>query len=173
MLRDDVTDALKDPDSPLVQLAKDWRQLLFPDANDEQFADAYAQTVTFALLLARSETAEPLDLTAAEKALAVDHSLLSRALQVLTDPRAHAEISASLNMLIRVVGEVPHGALKSDDDGRKDPWLFFYEDFLSAYDPALRRDAGAYYTPVEVVRAQVRLVDDILTNKPDLWGSPL
>jgi len=78
MLRDDVTDALKDPDSPLVQLAKDWRQLLFPDANDEQFADAYAQTVTFALLLARSETAEPLDLTAAEKALAVDHSLLSR-----------------------------------------------------------------------------------------------
>ena len=32
MLRDDVTDALKDPQSPLVQLAKDWRQLLFPDA---------------------------------------------------------------------------------------------------------------------------------------------
>ena len=28
MLRDDVTDALKDTDSPLVQLAKDWRDLL-------------------------------------------------------------------------------------------------------------------------------------------------
>ena len=40
MLRGDVTDALKRPDSPLVQLARDWRQLLFPDA--------YAQTVTFA-----------------------------------------------------------------------------------------------------------------------------
>ncbi len=62
MLRDDVTDALKDPDSPLVQLAKDWRQLLFPDASDEQFADAYAQTVTFALLLGRSEGADPLTL---------------------------------------------------------------------------------------------------------------
>lgn len=55
MLRDDVTEALKDEKSPLVQLAKDWRQLLFPDAPDEQFADAYAQTVTFALLLGRSE----------------------------------------------------------------------------------------------------------------------
>ena len=32
MLRDDVMDALKDPNSPLVQLAQDWRQLLFPDA---------------------------------------------------------------------------------------------------------------------------------------------
>ncbi|MFQ5436324.1 MAG: peptidase MA family metallohydrolase, partial [Anaerolineae bacterium] len=43
MLRDDVSDAVKDPQSPLVQLAKDWRQLLFPDASDDQFADAYAQ----------------------------------------------------------------------------------------------------------------------------------
>ena len=30
MLRDDVTEALKDPESPLVHLAKDWRQFLFP-----------------------------------------------------------------------------------------------------------------------------------------------
>ena len=109
MLREDVTDALKDPQSPLVQLAKDWRRLLFPDATDEQFADAYAQTVTFALLLARSEGADPLALDNAEGALAAEHTLLSRALQVLTDPNAQAEISASLNLLIRVIGEVPPG----------------------------------------------------------------
>ena len=150
MLRDDVTDALKDQESPLVQLATDWRQLLFPDASDEQFADAYAQTVTFALLLARSEGAEPLDLNSAEKALATDHSLLSRALQVLTDKDARAEISAPLGLLIRVVGEVPQDVLKAHD-GEKDPWLFFYEDFLAAYDPALRKDAGAYYTPVDTM----------------------
>ena len=161
MLRDDVTDALKDPQSPLVQLAGDWRQLLFPDASEEQFADAYAQTVTFALLLARSDGANPLTLVNAENALAAKHSLLSRALQVLTDPAAQKEISASLNLLIRVIGEVPPMTLK----GPKDPWLFFYEDFLAAYDPKLRKDAGAYYTPVEVVRAQVRLIDDLLTNR--------
>ena len=166
MLRDDVTDALKDPQSPLVQLAKDWRQLLFPDAGDQQFADAYAQTVTFALLLARSEGADPLTLDSAEKALAAEHSLLSRALQVLTDPNAQKEISASLNLLIRVIGEVPPLALT----GPKDPWLYFYEDFLAAYDPKLRKDAGVYYTPVEVVRAQVRLIDDLLTNR---LGKPL
>jgi len=165
MLRDDVTDALKDPQSPLVQLAEDWRELLFPDASDEQFADAYAQTVTFALLLARSEGADPLNRPGAETALAAEHSLLSRALQVLTDPNAKMEISASLNLLIRVIGEVPQDALKGDGD--KNPWLFFYEDFLAAYDPKLRKDAGAYYTPVEVVRAQVRLIDDLLTNRLD------
>ena len=68
----------------------DWRQLLFPDASDEQFADAYAQTVTFALLLGRSEGADPLTLGNAQEALAAQHNLLSRALQVLTDANAYA-----------------------------------------------------------------------------------
>ena len=85
LLRDDVTDALKRPDSPLVQLAQDWRELLFPDAPDERFADAYAQTVLFALLLGRSEGADPLTLSSAVNALAAQHNLLSRALEVLTD----------------------------------------------------------------------------------------
>lgn len=161
MLRDDVADALKDPSSPLVQLAKDWRQLLFPDASDEQFADAYAQTVAFALLLGRSEGADPLTFDSAEAALAAQHNLLSRALQVLTDPGARAEMAASLDLLLRVIAVVPPATLT----GPEDPWLYFYEDFLAAYDPKLRKDAGAYYTPVEVVRCQVRLINDLLVNR--------
>jgi len=161
MLRDDVTEALPDPGSPLVHLASDWRQLLFPDATDEQFADAYAQTVAFALLLARSEGAEPLTLGNAVAALAAEHSLLSRALQVLTDQGVRAEMPASLDLLVRLIAAVPVTGLS----GPEDPWLYFYEDFLAVYDPKLRKDAGAYYTPVEVVRAQVRLVDDLLVNR--------
>lgn len=166
MLRDDVTDALKDPASPLVQLAKDWRQLLFPDAPDEQFADAYAQTVAFALLLGRSEGADPLTLNSAESALSAQHNLLSRALQVLTDPGARAEMAASLDLLLRVIAAVPLATFT----GPQDPWLYFYEDFLAAYDPKLRKNAGAYYTPVEVVRCQVRLIDDLLVNR---LGKPM
>ena len=171
MLRDDVADALADPASPLVHLAKDWRQLLFPHASDVQFADAYAQTVAFALLLGRSEGADPLTLDRAQAALAARHGLLSRALQVLTDPSVRAEMSASLNLLLRVLAVAPPAALA----GPQDPWLYFYEDFLAAYDPKLRKDAGAYYTPVEVVRAQVRLVDDLLVhrlNKPLGFADP-
>ncbi len=149
MLRDDVAEALKRKDSPLVQLAQDWRQLLFPDAPDERFADAYAQTVLFALLLGRSEGAEPLTLGSAVNALAAQHNLLSRALEVLTDSQAQADIASSLNLLLRVVAVVPSATLSS----REDPWLYFYEDFLAVYDSRLRKDAGAYYTPVEVVRA--------------------
>ena len=162
MLRDDVTDALKRPASPLVQLAQDWRQLLFPDASDDQFADAYAQTVTFALLLGRGEgTTGAFTLESAETALAAQHNLLARALQVLTDPSARADIDASLDLLLRIIAVVPPTVLTAPSD----PWLYFYEDFLAAYDPKLRKDAGVYYTPVEVVRAQVRLVDDLLVHR--------
>ena len=167
MLRGDVSDALGDPRSPLAQLARDWRQLLFPDATDGQFADAYAQTVAFALLLGRSEGADPLTLDSAVAALAAQHNLLSRALQVLTDPAARTEMSASLDLLLRLVSAVPPTLLVR---GERDPWLYFYEDFLAAYDPKLRKDAGAYYTPVEVVRAQVRLADDVLVRR---LGRPL
>ncbi|MFW6118994.1 MAG: type ISP restriction/modification enzyme [Planctomycetota bacterium] len=161
MLRNDVREALNDEESPLVQLAGEWRDLLFPEASDDRFADAYAQTVTFALLLARSEGATTLDLSAAEQQLASEHALLSRALQVFTDPAARGEISVSLDLLQRVVDEIPPGTLT----GAKDPWLHFYEDFLAEYDPSLRKDAGAYYTPVEVVHCQVRLVDELLSER--------
>ena len=170
MLRDDVLGELKDSRSQLVSLQRDWRQLLFPDATDKQFADAYAQTVTFALLLGRSEGAEPLTLQTAQSRLAARHILLSRALQVLTDVlterRASAALAASLNLLLRVIGVVPTKALSPAED----PWLYFYEDFLAAYNPVLRKNAGVYYTPVEVVRAQVRLVDELLSKR---LGKPL
>jgi hypothetical protein len=107
MLRDDVTEALKDASSPLVQLGKDWRHLLFPDAPDEQFADAYAQTVAFALLLGRSEGADPLTLESAETALATQHSLLSRALQILTDPGARSPLFQPPRLLARTI----HGSI--------------------------------------------------------------
>ena len=161
MLRDDVSDALNDAASPLVHLAEDWRQLLFPNASDKQFADAYAQTITFALLLARSEGADPLTLESAEKKLNIQHSLLSRALRILTADQGRSDIAASLDLLLRVIAFIPPATLV----GGEDPWLYFYEDFLAAYDPQLRKDAGVYYTPVEVVRAQVRLIDDLLTSR--------
>ena len=161
MLRDDVTEALSHAHSSLARLAMDWRELLFPAATDAQFADAYAQTVAFALLLGRSIGADPLTLQNTQDALSARHNLLSRALQVLTDPQARTELATSLDLLLRVVGVVPPATLAKPED----PWLYFYEDFLAAYDPKLRKDAGAYYTPVEVVRTQVRLIDELLVER--------
>jgi predicted helicase len=162
MLRDDVLDALRTNVAAVKAAAADWRRYLFPGADDARFADAYAQTVTFSLLLARSNGGDTLFLDEAVASLTHANTLLSRSLKVLTDPLVKEHLSASLGMLQRVIDKVPSGTMSG---GRRDPWLHFYEDFLAEYDPKLRRDVGAYYTPVEVVQAQVRLVDDLLRHK--------
>ena len=43
---------------------------------------------------------------------------------------------------------------------------YFYEPFLEAFDPALRKELGVWYTPTEVVQAMVARVDNTL--KQDL-----
>ena len=53
LLRDEVTEQLALKSEALTALAEDWRRLLLPEATDERFADGYAQTVTFGLLMAR------------------------------------------------------------------------------------------------------------------------
>ncbi len=163
LIREEVQDALTDENSPIQSLKNEIKDLLFPDANDFQFSDAYAQTVIFALLLAQMEGADVLDLNSAYSTLASHHLLLSRSLQFLTDPAALTEISSSLSLAQRVIHEVPKEALQADSE-TDDPWLFFYEDFLAAYDSKLRKESGVYYTPLEVVRCQVRLIDEILSQ---------
>lgn len=162
MLRDDVVEALNKRSEAMLAVAADWRRYLFPEASNDVFADSYAQRVVFALLLARSDGSDTLLLARAIQQLTGSNNLLSRALEVLTDSQLSDDIGASLNLLQRVIQAVPTGTMSRR---RRDPWLHFYEDFLAEYDPELRKDAGAYYTPVEVVQAQVRLVDELLRER--------
>ena len=161
LLRDDVTEALARRSDALTTLAKDWRDLLFPSASDEQFADGYAQAVTFGLLMARARgISVGGSLHAVSSALQPTSSLIGTALQLLTDSaEARQDLSTSLPVLQRVLEGVDWARISK---GRADAWLYFYEQFLEVYDSALRKKTGSYYTPPEVVSGMVRLVDEVL-----------
>ena len=161
VLRDDVQAALGREGNPLRLLANEWSGLLFPDGDEAQFADAYAQTVTYALLLARFEGAESLRPLMAADTLQREHGLLAEALQLLEANPVRAELDMSIDLLERAIGAVDQAKVSHGGD----PWLYFYERFLGAYDPKLRNDRGVYYTPVEVVRAQVRLAGELLRTR--------
>jgi hypothetical protein len=45
---------------------------------------------------------------------------------------------------------------------------YFYEPFLEAFDPELRRQLGVWYTPPEVVRYMVAKVDHVLRTELDI-----
>jgi hypothetical protein len=164
-LRDEVLEQMEPEDSALRDLAKDWRGLLFPEANDAQFADGYAQAVTFGLLMARSEKIELADgLAKVASELAQSNTLIGRAFRLLTEQENL--LGPSLKTLVRVLDVVEWDVIAK---GNPEAWIDFYELFLSVYDNRLRKLTGSYYTPPEVVRPMVRLCDEALKtrfNKP-------
>jgi hypothetical protein len=163
-LRDEVTEQLALKSEALTMLAVDWRNLLFPDATDERFADGYAQAVTFGLLMARAKgiaLGEGLEHAAAE--LTKTSTLIGTALKLLTDSNENREaLKTSLGTLARVLDAVDWTKISK---GEPDAWLYFYEDFLATYDKVLRKKTGSYYTPPEVVEAMVELVHEALCGE--------
>lgn len=161
LLRDEVIEQMTLGSPGLTALATDWRKLLFPQADDAQFADGYAQAVTFGLLVARAKDISlsgGIDKAAQE--LRKSNSLIGTALRLLTDDATNQEaLKTSLGTLTRVLDAVDWHVISKD---KPEAWLYFYEDFLEVYDNALRKRTGSYYTPPEVVAAMVRLADEAL-----------
>ena len=161
LLRDEVVEQMASGSAGLTGLAEDWRKLLFPQADDAQFADGYAQAVTFGLLVARARDISLLEGTeAAAQELRKSNSLIGAALRLLTEDSSTQEsLKTSLGTLTRVLDAVNWHTVSKD---KADAWLYFYEDFLEVYDNTLRKRTGSYYTPPEVVAAMVNLVDECL-----------
>ena len=164
LLRADVFAAVEREGSALAHLCAEIRQYLFPHTDHKEFADIYAQTLTYALLLARLENADGKgDLHAEDAANRLDsgHGLLAQTLRILTQPEARAEIETAVSVLARVIAAVEPRKLAKHGD----PWIYFYEHFLAAYDNKLRLSYGVVYTPQEVIGCQVALVSELLADR--------
>jgi hypothetical protein len=161
LLRDEVLEEMAAGHGSLQHLREDWRKLLFPDASDAQFADGYAQAVTFGLLTARAldiSLKDGVELAAIR--LKKTNTLIGTALNVLTEDEANQQsLKTSLGTLTRVLNEVNWSTISKD---KPEAWLYFYEYFLEVYDKSLRKLTGSYYTPPEVVSAMTNLVDQAL-----------
>lgn len=167
-LRDSVIEVLNtstDTMAGLPALYQKWQADLIPGATPKDFADSFAQTFTYALLLARIESehdAETFTASAVtESLLRNGHKLIGSVLELMAQPANRELVEGPVGLLESTIGAIDPKKLTS----KTDPWLYFYEDFLAVYDPKMRNDAGVYYTPVEIVRLQVRLLDDILRTR--------
>ena len=168
VLRDQIQHALETGGAEgLAAVAEDWRSLLFPEATDEEFADAYAQTITFGLIAARAAGAgleaggrAAERVAEATKAFDTQVGLIPTALRVLCAESAIRHIEPAVESLISLLAATDPALLNNAGD-----WLYFYEDFLAQYDPDLRKESGSYYTPAELVKFMVRLTDEVLVTR--------
>ncbi|MFI2348434.1 type ISP restriction/modification enzyme [Streptomyces sp. NPDC019443] len=167
---------------PFTDLASTLEVDLFPTTDDRDkraaFADRYAQSVTFALLLAGSDTTDGNDnalvgmsLHEVGRRLGAEHSVMGRALQILTD-QVEGEFRDSLDMLVRVIDAIDWRSALAGEPGFH---IHLYEHFLQEYDADLRKDSGTYYTPAPLVTEMIRLVDEVLATTldcPDGFADP-
>lgn len=168
LLRDDVLrDAQNGGD--LASLHQEWADTILPDSSLADFADSYAQTFTYALLLAKIEGApSPLraDKGAQDTLTAHGQSLLAAVLKVMGQDSARLALDGSVSLI-----ESTLEAIDPSTFNRKgNQWIYFYEFFLQAYDPAKRDARGVYYTPVEIVDCQTRLAQHVLRDRMGTQG---
>lgn len=156
--------------SQLQDILDAFRRILIHDLAPEEFADIYAQTIAYGMFAARLHDDTPEDFSRMEAASLIPRTnpflrnIFQRIAGFDLDPRI-AWIVDDLACTFAAT-DVRRIMKRYERDGRhSDPMIHFYEDFLSAYNPRLRKSRGVWYTPQSVVGFIVRTVDELLRRE--------
>src|SRR5699024_10533574 len=134
------------------------------------FADQYSETIAYGMFAARlhDDTPDGISRREALHLLPKSHPFMSSLFGYLVGVNLDERIAwvvvnqaslfqtADLKQIMQGFGELT---------GRQDPFLHFYETFLSAYTPDKRKSRGVWYTPEAVVNFIVRAVDEVLQTE--------
>lgn len=149
LMRDVFAKAVEadDEDNTLREQWKAFQEILIHDMDAAQFADVYAQTITYGLFTARLH-----DKTLADFSREEARGLIPRSnpfVRQLFDYVCGANLDDRVVWIVDALCEVYRAAdvgsiLKSfgKATGRNDPIVHFYEDFLGEYDSKLRKARG-------------------------------
>jgi len=147
-----------------------FREVLLPDLKPDQFADMYAQTIAYGLFAACCNADRPQDFNREHAAydLPRTNPFLRKLFAEIAGVNLDHRIAWAVDQLAELLRHSDMAAILEDfgkRTGRQDPVVHFYETFLAAYDPKLRKVRGVYYTPEPVVSYIVRSVDWLLRDK--------
>ena len=161
---EDLTD---DRPDPLHDQYKAFKEVLIQDLTPEQFADMYAQTITYGMFAARTSPnfTPPFDRYRAAYNIPKTNPFLRTVFRQMVGPELESSVDWIVDDLVNLLAHADIGAILQDFGTRtrtEDPVVHFYETFLAAYDPRMREARGVYYTPEPVVSYIVRSVDHIL-----------
>jgi predicted helicase len=157
---------------PLRKLHDAFKETLVHDLSDDDFADMYAQTISYGLLTAR--VSRPTGLVAGNLSdmVPVTNPFLKELLETfLTVGGRKGKIDFDELGIIEVVQLLRDADMEAvlrdfgDRNPDEDPAIHFYELFLKEYDPEKRMKRGVFYTPLPVVSFIVRSVDEILRKE--------
>ena len=144
-----------------------FQHVLIPDIDIPTFSDVYAQTLAYGMFVARihHKNSKVFSRVVAVESIPKSHPFLRKFFSYI----ASSELDERIRWIIDELADVLQASdlkIIMENFGKQtqteDPTIHFYENFLAAYNPALRKDIGAFYTPLPAVQYIIRAVDDIL-----------
>ncbi len=147
-----------------------FQQVLIHDIKPKEFADIYAQTITYGMFAARlhDPTLDTFSRQEAADLIPKSNPFLRKLFQYI----AGYDLDDRLKWIVDALADIFRATdvaaiLKNFGKAtqQNDPMIHFYETFLGEYDPKLRKSRGVWYTPEPVVNFIVRAVDDILKTE--------
>lgn len=147
-----------------------FKDVLIQELKPTDFADIYAQTIAYGMFAARLHDDTPEDFSREEAARLIPKTnpFLRQIFNNLAGNDLDERIAWVVDDLVtvfRATNLQKIMASYSRDKLHHDPMIHFYEDFLSEYNPKLRKSKGVWYTPQPVVGFIVRAVDEILQKE--------
>lgn len=173
IIKDEIGLALADDTefrSGLGGQFKSFKQNLLPNLTPGEFADIYAETITYGMFAARyhDDTLETFSRAEALEKLPASNPFLKGLFEYIAGPQLPSRLKYIVDDLAAVMRAAdPHALFEKYGEftARNDPFIHFYEDFLAAYNPKKRKSRGVWYTPEPVVDFIVRAVDDVLKSE--------
>ena len=147
-----------------------FKEILIHDLTPKGFADIYAQTLAYGMFAARlhDPTLEDFSRQEAAELIPKSNPFLRRLFGYVAGADIDERIKPTVDNLADVYRATDVKDLLKDfgkSTQQHDPIIHFYETFLAAYDPKLRKARGVWYTPEPVVKFIVLAVDDILKEE--------
>ena len=144
-----------------------FKEVLLHELKKEDFADIYAQTIAYGMFAARlhDDTPENFSREEAARLIPKTNPFLRQIFNNIAGNDLDERIAWVVDDLAIVFKATDLKKLMANygkDKRHHDPMIHFYEDFLSEYNPKLRKSKGVWYTPQPVVGFIVRAVDEIL-----------
>jgi predicted helicase len=144
-----------------------FKDVLIQELKPTDFADIYAQTIAYGMFAARlhDDTPENFSREEAARLIPKTNPFLRQIFNNLAGNDLDERIAWVVDDLVTVFQATDLQKIMasySRDKLHHDPMIHFYEDFLSEYNPKLRKSKGVWYTPQPVVGFIVRAVDEIL-----------
>jgi predicted helicase len=163
---------LESENGPIRKLYKAFQKTLIHDLSEDDFADMYAQTITYGLFSARCSREADFIAENLSDMIPVTNPFLKELLSTfLTIGGKKGKIDfdeLGINDVVQILRDANMEAIKRDFDDKNpehDPVIHFYEDFLKQYDAEKKVKRGVFYTPKPVVSFIVRSVDEILRKE--------